>query len=150
MQGRFKFLVLAVLMLTVGDLLGRTVDVWRKGGEGGTVNLPAAKSRLMSPGGVTTSSYRYGFRLGAASGGIAMALPSNLPRAVARFAYGSLVVSTTITSGTIRINGGELAKLQRLGVDKFSIHLDDGFDCYLNLVVVLRQDGRDVCVVLVE
>jgi len=148
MSGRFQVLVLAVVMLTVGDLVGRTVGVWRKGGEGGTVNLPAAKSRLMSPGGITTNTYRCGFQMRAASGGIAMALPSNLPRAIATFTYGGLVVSTSITSGKILIDGGELVKLQGVGVDSFTIDLDDGFDCYLHLEVVLKEDGKDVCVVL--
>lgn len=149
-SARLKILALAVIMVTVGELCGRTVNRWYKGGEGGTVNLPAAKSRLMSPGGLRPNSYRYGFRMAGASQGLAMTLPSNLPRAIATFTYGSLVVSTAICSGKVNINGAELVKLQRVGVKSFRIDLDDGFDCYLRIVVVLNNGGVATCEVLVE
>lgn len=149
MSTKLKALALAVVVLSVGELFGHAVNVWRQGGEGGTVNLPAARSRLMSPGGVK-AAYRYGFRMANAGNGLSLNLPSNLPAAVATFTYGSLRVSTAVYGGKVRIQGSELVKLQKVGVKSFHIDLDDGFDCYMNLLVVLTEGGQPTCQVLVK
>lgn len=150
MTTKSKLLVLTILLLALGEVLGHSVAIWCKGGEGGTVNLPAAKSRLMSPGGAKLTAYRVGFRMDDAGRGLELKLPTNLQLALATFTYGNLVVASPVVSRKVYISGNELVKLQKAGVDSFRIHLDDGFDTYLKLVVVLLKDGRATCEVLVE
>ena len=112
-RARIGTLFLALFGLALPQLTGAPLP---HGGEGGTVNLPGARSLDMNAGGVASMSFQL-----KADQSLSLVLPVDMPTAVAVYRTGELVLATSLVQGQLTISAAELELLQ--GVPVLSILL---------------------------